>query len=124
MSPRTLRTVVALAAGWPLLAAAHAFPEHSSPGAGATLIAPPPAIRMQFSAPLEGAFSHIKVTDQQGHDIVAAPATVDPAHPDVIQAKLKPVPPGRYEVHWSVVADDGHHTEGNYNFRVTTAGHR
>lgn len=108
----------------PLDAAAHAYPEKSTPGAGATLIAPPPTVHIEFGSPLEGAFSRIEVTDAQGKSVLAAPSTVAPSNPAVLEAKLKPLAPGRYGVRWSVLGRDGHRTEGRYSFLVAAPSHR
>ena len=35
-----------------------------------------------------------------------------------IKVPLKPLVPGDYHVKWSVVAEDGHRTEGSYMFTV------
>ena len=112
-----LRTLAAAAVLLPLIASAHVFPERSSPGAGATLIAPPASVRIQFDGAIEVPFSRLDVTDAQGNSVVAAPATGDGG--DVLESKLKALAPGRYGVHWSVVGRDGHRTEGSYTFVVT-----
>jgi methionine-rich copper-binding protein CopC len=43
---------------------------------------------------------------------------VDSADGTLLEVGLPPLPPGRYRVFWSVVARDGHRTEGDFPFRV------
>jgi hypothetical protein len=47
-----------------------------------------------------------------------ADAHVDPTDRTMLEVSLPPLAPGRYQVFWSVVARDGHRTEGSYPFRV------
>ncbi len=43
---------------------------------------------------------------------------VSPSDATLLEAGLSPLSPGNYQVAWSVVARDGHRTEGNYLFTV------
>lgn len=87
-----------------------------------TLIAPPPVVHIDFSSPVDGAFSHIDVTDAQGRSLLAAPSAVSPSNASALEARPEPLPPGRYGVHWTVTGRDGSRTEGRYSFLV--APHR
>jgi copper resistance protein C len=96
----------------------HAFPDHQSPGAGSVLSNSPPFVQIWFDGEIEPIFSAIKVEDAGGHEITKG--AVSPGQPDntLLQAPLPPLGPGIYEVKWSVIARDGHHTEGQYTFII------
>jgi methionine-rich copper-binding protein CopC len=96
-------------------AMAHAFLQHASPGAGATLAAAPKQIVLEFSEPLEPTFSGVGVTDAAGRDVDAAPAAISGA---TMRVALKALAPGRYRVRWHAVSVDTHRTEGAYDITV------
>jgi methionine-rich copper-binding protein CopC len=103
------------------LAWGHTFPTHQRPGAGSVLVASPPFVQIWFDGEIEPVFSTISVEDAGGHEI--AKGAVAPGQPDatLLQAPLPPLVPGIYQVKWSVVARDGHHTEGQYTFIIKRA---
>jgi copper resistance protein C len=110
--------VIALAAAaWPGVASAHAFPTSEIPLAGAQLDSPPAQVRIRFDSPIEPDFSKLRVIDSSNASETAGPPTVDPTH-RYLSVKLKALSPGDYSVRWSVVAEDGHRTEGTYSFTV------
>lgn len=92
----------------------HAKPQHLSPAAGQT-IPPPKQLRIDFSEPLEPAFSQIQLLGPQGRRIDSAKTQVDG---NSMTLALSPLAKGEYQVKWSVMARDGHHTQGHYSFRV------
>ena len=102
----------------PGLAAAHAFPDHSDPRVGHTVDAPPPAVRIWFDGQLEPVFSTIRVENADRQRVDKSDARVNPTDETLLEVSLPPLPPGRYRVFWSVVARDGHRTEGDFTFRV------
>jgi methionine-rich copper-binding protein CopC len=101
----------------PVPAAAHAFPDHSEPRVGHT-VDPPPVIRIWFDGAIEPVFSTIRVEDGDQRRVDHGDARVDPADSTLLEVSVPPLPPGRYKVFWSVVARDGHRTEGSFPFRV------
>ncbi len=118
MTARALRTMAALLA--PILfgigpAWSHVFPDHSEPRVGRTLDAPPPAVRVWFDGEIEPAFSTLRVDDAAKRRVDRNDVRVQG---NLLQVSLPPLPSGRYQVHWSVVARDGHRTEGSFPFRV------
>jgi methionine-rich copper-binding protein CopC len=124
---RRARTHPAAIAGWALAAAllatpgagwAHAFPDHSEPRVGHTVDAPPPAVRIWFDGAIEPVFSTLRVEDERKQRVDRGDARVDPRDSTVLEVSLAPLAPGQYRVFWSVVARDGHRTEGDYSFRV------
>ena len=94
---------------------AHAFLQHASPGAGATLAAPPKQLALSFTEKLEPHFSGVTVTDADGHDEEAAGAVIDGS---AVTVALKPLTPGTYHVSWRAISVDTHRTEGAYSFTV------
>jgi methionine-rich copper-binding protein CopC len=114
---RRLLLVVALllvpASAW-----THAFPDHSDPRVGHSLDASPPAVRIWFDGEIEPVFSTIHVEDESKRRVDKGDGRVDPQNNTVLEVTLPPLPPGKYQVFWSVVARDGHRTEGSFPFRV------
>ena len=101
------------APGW-----AHAFPGHSNPRVGHTVEASPPRVRIWFDGPIEPVFSTIRVEDSALQRIDEGDGHVDARDSTLLEARLPPLAAGTYRVFWSVVARDGHRTEGNFRFRV------
>ena len=94
---------------------AHAMLEKAAPAAGAVVHGPPATLRLDFSEPLEPAFSGVTVTDSAGHAVTSsAPAVSQSA----MSVGLKPLSPGQYRVSWHAVSVDSHRTEGSYIFIV------
>jgi len=104
-----------LAPSW---AAAHAFPDHSEPRVGHTVDASPPAVRIWFDGRIEPVFSTVRVEDADKRQVDKGDSRVDPTDGTLLEVGLRPLTPGRYRVFWSVVARDGHRTEGDFSFRV------
>ena len=120
---RMLRGIIALCSlmlfGWPPCAAwGHAFPHHSEPKVGATVSVAPSRIRIWFDGALEPAFSSLRVEDAHGQRVDKGDGHVDPADATLLEVDLTPLAPGRYRVIWSVVARDGHRTEGDFMFTI------
>jgi len=117
---RALAIAAALAL-MPGVASAHAFLDHSEPRVGHAVTAPP-SVRIWFDGAIEPVFSTIRVEDSAKHRVDKADARVDPKDPSLLEVSLPPLPPGRYHVYWSVVARDGHRTEGSFPFDVAPVG--
>jgi len=101
----------------PVAAWAHAFPDHSEPRVGHT-VDPPRAVRMWFDGEIEPVFSTIRVEDGDKRRVDRGDARVDPKDSTLLEVSLPALAPGRYRVFWSVVARDGHRTEGSFPFQV------
>jgi copper resistance protein C len=97
---------------------AHAFPDHSDPRVGHTVDAPPPAVRIWFDGEIEPVFSSIRVEDDNQRKVDKGDPRVNPRDNTLLEVSLPPLPSGRYQVFWSVVARDGHRTEGHFPFRI------
>jgi copper resistance protein C len=104
----------------PAAASAHAFPDHSEPRVGHAVVAPP-SVRIWFDGAIEPVFSTIRVEDSEKRRIDSADGRVDAKDPTLLEVSLPPLPPGRYHVYWSVVARDGHRTEGSFPFQIEPA---
>jgi methionine-rich copper-binding protein CopC len=102
----------------PASAWAHAFPDHSDPRVGRTVEAPPSRVRIWFDGAIEPVFSTIRVEDDKQQRIDKNDGHVDARDSTLLEASLPPLAPGTYRVFWSVVARDGHRTEGSFRFRV------
>jgi methionine-rich copper-binding protein CopC len=105
--------LLAPGSGW-----AHAFPDHSEPRVGHTVDAPPPSVRIWFDGEIEPVFSTLRVENADKRRVDRADARVDAKDRKLLEVSLPPLPPGRYRVFWSVIARDGHRTEGDFSFRV------
>ena len=99
-------------------ARSHAFPERAEPRVGATVEIAPDQVQIWFNSVLEAAFSHIRVDTASGERIDKGNDHVDSKQSTLLTVDLPPLAPGTYHVIWSVMARDGHHTEGKYTFTV------
>ncbi len=97
---------------------AHAFPDHSDPRVGHTLDAPPATVRIWFDGEIEPVFSTIRVEDGNKQKVDKGDGRVNPKDNTLLEVSLPPLAAGKYQVFWSVVARDGHRTEGSFPFRV------
>ena len=113
---KTLAIAVALALT-PAGVSAHAFPDHSEPRVGHTVDAPR-SVRIWFDGAIEPVFSTVRVEDGGKRRVDAGDARVDTKDSTLLEVSLPALPPGSYKVFWSVVARDGHRTEGAFPFQV------
>ena len=102
---------------WPTLAWAHAFPDHSEPRVGHT-VDPPSSVRVWFDGAIEPVFSTIRVEDGDKRRVDRGDGRVNPEDNRLLEVSVPALPPGGYKVFWSVVARDGHRTDGSVPFRV------
>ena len=125
--PRRARTHAAALARWLLLGlvlapappvAAHAFPDHSEPRVGATLAHAPSQVRIWFDGEIEPTFSTARVETDDRRRVDSGDARVSPQDGKLLEVSVPALAPGRYRVYWSVIARDGHRTEGDFRFRV------
>lgn len=107
----------ALSAGWHSGAFAHAFLERADPRVGAELTSSPPQAVLYFDSALELAFSGVRI-EEAGGEVVAESQGSDSGNQTQLSITLPPLSPGTYKVLWSVIARDGHRTEGDYTFII------
>lgn len=103
----------------PGVAMAHAFPDNSSPHVGATVATSPHSVKIWFNSEIEPVFSTLLVKNTAGQLVSADKGKVDAKNHELLETAIpKPLPAGQYTVYWSVIAHDGHHTDGHFQFRV------
>jgi methionine-rich copper-binding protein CopC len=81
-------------------------------------VAAPRAVQIWFDGEIEPVFSTIRVENAQQRRVDGGDGRVNPQDNTVLEVSLPALPPGRYLVFWSVVARDGHRTEGRFPFEV------
>jgi len=109
---------LALAAAAPCWAWAHAFPDHAEPRVGAVITISPTRVRIWFDGVLEPLFSTLQVRNMSGQQVDPGDGHVDEQDQTLLEVSLPHLPPGTYHVFWSVVARDGHRTQGDYTFTL------
>ncbi len=97
---------------------AHAFPDHSEPRVGHAVSTPPSIVRVWFDGAIEPVFSTLRVENADGERVDRGDAHVDPADDTLLEASVRQLPKGTYQVTWSVVARDGHRTDGRFPVTV------
>ena len=97
---------------------AHAFPDHSDPRVGHTVDSPPSSVRIWFDGDIEPVFSSLRVEDDSKRQVDKGDGRVSAGDRTLLEVSLPLLPSGRYQVFWSVVARDGHRTEGHFPFRI------
>lgn len=102
----------------PMLAWGHAFPDHSDPRVGSEVKTPPDHVKIWFDGGMEPLFSTLEVFDANHKKVDKGDGRVDPSNNTVLEVSLPPLPPGTYEVSWSVVSVDTHRTEGRFKFTI------
>ena len=95
---------------------AHAMLEKAQPAAGSVVHGSPSTLRLEFSEPLEPAFSAVTVTDNGGQSVASGAAAIAQS---TMSVPLKSLRAGQYRVSWHAVSVDKHRTEGSYTFRVS-----
>jgi methionine-rich copper-binding protein CopC len=104
--------------GLPEAVRAHAFPDHSDPKVGSSVVSSPTFVRIWFDGDLEPTFSTIMVHSMDGRMVDSGNGHVDASDPALLEVGLPKLPSGTYLVIWNVVARDGHRTQGQYTFTV------
>lgn len=101
------------------VAEAHAHLKTADPAAGAIASPPPKVLTLTFSEGVVPKLSGVEVTMDDGMDMGPATVATAPGKSKVLIVTLPaPLDPGSYKVHWHVVAEDGHKTQGDYTFSV------
>jgi len=123
LPPRWRRLAAAIGAALVLLAgAARATADadmiSADPAPGSTVSGSPVSIRLGFSQPLQNT-SRINLFSGQ---FQAVPGVTTLVAGSELQANLaQPLAPAVYTVDWMADTDDGHSTQGSYQFAVTAA---
>jgi methionine-rich copper-binding protein CopC len=97
---------------------AHAHLVKSDPPVGGT-VAATDTVKLTFSEGIELAFSKVAVAREDGTDLGATQLSADPSSAKIVVVTLSArLAPGRYKLHWQVVSEDTHRTEGTFEFAV------
>jgi copper resistance protein C len=96
----------------------HSFPDHSDPRVGWELKNSPTEVKIWFDVAIEPLFSTIEVFDSNHIKVDKGDSHVDPNNSLLLIVSVPQLPKGRYEVHWSVISIDTHHTEGTFKFSI------
>jgi methionine-rich copper-binding protein CopC len=99
-------------------ALAHAYPAVSIPNDGAAVKEPPREVRVQFTEPIELAFSQITVKSAKGE--VVSQGKLRQLANDTLAIDLLPLAAGSYSIEWQVLSVDTHITDGTLRFTVAT----
>ncbi len=99
-------------------ACAHAFLDRAKPAVGSTVHGSPTEIRLWFTAPLEPAFSTVKVLDRNGQQVDKKDKQIDRSDATQMRITVPPLPQGTYRVVWHVLSVDTHVTDGDFTFEV------
>ena len=102
----------------PSVAGGHTFPLHADPRVGSTVNGTPSEVRIWFDGEIEPVFSTIRVENAEKQRVDTGDGGVSPQDRRLLTVRVAPLPPGKYRVFWSVIARDGHRTEGDHPFRV------
>ncbi len=118
---RVLTAVLALAAGLPAVAAAHAVLKSTAPAAGARLTAPPTAIRLMFTEAPVTEVSTVTLAGPGGAAVSLGTLAYAPdSHRALVAPVLDRLGAGHYTVTWRVMGDDGHPSQGSFSFDVVS----
>ena len=96
---------------------AHAFLVKSEPAVGLS-VAAPRILRLEFSEPVELAFSGFNLASEAGPPVETGQVRYAGDDHKVLAADLPPLAPGAYRVRWHAVSIDTHRTEGDFAFTV------
>jgi copper transport protein len=112
-------TVLALAAGSPADARAHTELRSSHPAADTTLETRPRQVRLNFTEPVQLAFTRIRLLDADGRTLALGAPRLEGDDPRTVTA---PIPldlqPGSYTIVWQTGSRDGHVIRGEIRFSV------
>jgi methionine-rich copper-binding protein CopC len=99
----------------PRVASAHAVVVRSSPAINETVHGPDVQITMKFNSRVDGKRSTFLLSSS---DSESKPLAIEQqSSPDTLSTHTK-LGPGKYAIHWQVLATDGHITRGEIPFSV------
>ena len=98
------------------LAFAHAMLVRSSPADQAVVHSHQVSIALSYDSRIETRRSTVKLTDAAGRPV---PLQVEhSAKPSELNAVARGLANGKYQIHWQVLASDGHISRGDVTFTV------
>jgi methionine-rich copper-binding protein CopC len=113
---RVLLLAITLSVG-AVVAWAHAIVVESSPQANGVVKGPLVQVKLRFNVRIDGARSRLSLVGPNGDS--RPPDALQQPSPDSLAATLSGLLPGKYQLHWQVLANDGHITRGDIPFTVT-----
>ena len=113
---RVLLLAITLGVG-AVWAGAHAIVVESSPQTNAVVKGPVVEVKLRFNVRIDGVRSRLALAGPDGTSHVLE-ALQQPS-PDSLTTTLSGLLPGKYQLHWQVLASDGHITRGDIPFTVT-----
>jgi hypothetical protein len=100
----------------PRVVSAHAVVVRSSPAINETVQGPDVAVTMKFNSRVDGKRSTLLLSTS---DSQPTPLAIDQqSAPDTLSTRATQLGPGKYAIHWQVLATDGHITRGEIPFSV------
>jgi methionine-rich copper-binding protein CopC len=76
-------------------------------------------VKVWFDGEIEPVFSTLVVKNAAGKQVSTGKGEVDASNQALLETALATkLPADKYTVYWSVVARDGHHSEGHFDFTV------
>jgi methionine-rich copper-binding protein CopC len=97
---------------------AHAIVIESNPREGAVLKQAPSRVLLRFNVRIEKALTRITLTKGNKQAMVLPQTDFNQDAPDRLEVPLPPLEPGNYIMHYSVLAADGHATQGVLRFSI------
>lgn len=97
---------------------AHAIVVESNPREGAVLKQAPGHVQLRFNVKIEKALTRVTLTKGNKQAIVLPQADFNQGAPDRLEVPLPPLEPGNYIMRYSVLAADGHATQGVLRFSI------
>ena len=97
---------------------AHAVVVESSPREGAVLRQAPGRVQLRFNVKIEKALTRVTLTKDNKQAIVLPQADFNQGAPNRLEVPLPPLEPGNYIMRYSVLAADGHATQGVLRFSI------
>ena len=103
---------------WPLSSFAHAHLERSIPDRDSVLSLAPETVQLWFSEDVQGEWSKIEVTDENGNRVDKDFISGNDEDHTLLQIDLFDLESGTYNVNWSTLSHDGHRSKGTFSFTV------
>ncbi|HEY6281276.1 MAG TPA: copper resistance CopC family protein [Burkholderiales bacterium] len=90
----------------------------STPREGAVLKQAPDRIQLRFNVKIEKALTRVTLTKGNKQATALPQADFNQGAPERLEVPLPPLEPGNYNLRYSVLAADGHATQGVLRFSI------
>ena len=95
---------------------AHAIIVESSPKMNGVVTGPVVEVTLRFNVRVDGPRSRLTLVKPDGTSHTVE--VIQQSAPDSLAATISGLLPGKYQLHWQVLASDGHITQGDIPFTV------